>query len=111
MDVPAIAVSVTNHDPKHYEYAAKFSADLTKLVVQHKLKTGTLLNVNVRIYRKKKLQAFFLLNRVNRSGMMYMKSEKIPYGKNYYWLTGNLIQADDKLVSDQFAVYGRIMFL
>lgn len=104
MDVPSIAVSVTNHDPKHYEYAAKFSAELTKLVVQHKLKTGTLLNVNVPDLPEKEIAGVLLTQQGKSKWDDIYEERKDPYGKNYYWLTGNLIQADDNLVSDQFAI-------
>ena len=27
-----------------------------------------------------------------------------PYGKSYYWLTGSLVEVDDNLETDQFAI-------
>ena len=104
MDVPSIAVSVTSHEPKHYEYAAKFSAELTKLVVQHKLKTGTLLNVNIPDLPEEKIAGVLLTQQGKSKWDDVYEERKDPYGKNYYWLTGNLIEADDKLVCDQYAV-------
>ena len=104
MDVPAIAVSVTSHDPKHYEYAAKFSADLTELVVRHKLKTGTLLNVNVPDLPEEKIAGVLLTKQGKSKWDDVYEERKDPYGKEYYWLTGNLVQADSSLETDQFAV-------
>ncbi len=104
MDVPAIAVSVTDHDPKHYEYAAKFSAELTRLVIQHKLKTGTLLNVNVPDLPEEEIAGVLLTQQGKSKWDDIYEERRDPYGKKYYWLTGSLIQADDKLVCDQFAV-------
>lgn len=104
MDVPSIAVSVTSHEPKNYEYAAKFSAELTKLVVQHKLKTGTLLNVNVPDLPEDEIAGVLLTQQGKSKWDDVYQERQDPYGKNYYWLTGSLIQADDKLISDQFAV-------
>jgi len=104
MDVPAIAVSVTSHEPNHYEYAAKFSADLTKLVVQHKLTTGTLLNVNVPDLPDEQIKGV-LLTQQGKSKWDDIYEERLdPYGKKYYWLTGNLMQVDNNLITDQHAV-------
>lgn len=103
MDVPAIAVSVISHEPKHFEYSAKFSAELTKLVVKNKLKTGTLLNVNVPDLPEENIQGV-LLTQQGKSKWDDIYEERVdPYGKKYYWLTGNLVQADNTLETDQYA--------
>jgi len=104
MDIPAIAVSVTSHQAKHYEYAAKFSAELIKLVVRHKLKTGTLLNVNVPDLPEDQIAGVLLTQQGKSKWDDIYEERKDPYGNNYYWLTGNLIQADCTLETDQFAV-------
>jgi 5'-nucleotidase len=104
MDIPSIAVSVTSHDPKNYSYAAKFSSELTELVAKNKLKTGTLLNVNVPDLPENEIKGV-LLTQQGKSKWDDIYEERVdPYGKKYYWLTGNLMQADSTLETDQFAV-------
>ncbi|MEW6702991.1 MAG: 5'/3'-nucleotidase SurE [Bacteroidota bacterium] len=104
MDVPAIAVSVTSHEAKHYEYAARFSAELAKLVVKNKLKTGTLLNVNVPDLPEEQIAGVLLTQQGKSKWDDLYEERKDPYGKKYYWLTGNLIQADTTLEADQYAI-------
>ncbi len=104
MDIPSIAVSVTDHNPKHYEYAAKFSARLTQMVVEKKLKTGTLLNVNVPDLPESEIAGVLLTQQGKSKWDDIYEERRDPYGRKYYWLTGNLIQADATLDTDQFAV-------
>jgi 5'-nucleotidase len=104
MDVPAIAVSVTSHEAKHYNYAAKLSSKLAELVVKNKLKTGTLLNVNVPDLPEEQIAGVLLTQQGKSKWDDVYVERQDPYGKNYYWLTGNLVQVDKTLETDQFAI-------
>ncbi len=104
MDVPSIAVSVTSHDATHFEFAAKLSADLALKIVKNGIPNGTLLNVNVPDLPEDKL-AGILVTQQGKSKWDDIYEERIdPWGKKYYWLTGNLMQNDTSLESDQFAL-------
>lgn len=104
MDIPAIAVSVTSHDAKNFDYAARVTAQLAKLVVKNGLTTGTLLNVNVPDLPEEKIAGILLTQQGKSKWADIYEERKDPYGKNYYWLTGDLIQADSTLETDQFAI-------
>jgi 5'-nucleotidase len=103
MDVPSLAISITNHDAKNFEYAAKLSADLTQLVAKNKLPTGTLLNVNIPDLPKEQIAGILLTQQGKSKWDDVYEERQDPYGKNYYWLTGNLIQSDNSLETDQHA--------
>ncbi|MEG8945744.1 5'/3'-nucleotidase SurE [Rosettibacter firmus] len=104
MDIPSIAVSVTNHTAKHFDYAAKISKALTLLVLKNGLPNGTLLNVNVPDLPENQI-AGIKLTRQGKSKWDDIYEERIdPYGKKYYWLTGNLIETDKDLNTDHFAI-------
>jgi len=104
MNVPAMAISITSHDAKNFDYAAKFTAELTKLVAKNKLPTGTLLNVNIPDLPKEQI-AGVLLTQQGKSKWDDVYEERTdPYGKNYYWLTGNLLQTDTSMEADQCAI-------
>jgi 5'-nucleotidase len=104
MDVPAIAISVASHDAKHFEYAAQFTAELTQMVVKNGLQTGTLLNVNVPDIAKEEIEGV-LITQQGKSKWDDVYEERLdPYGKKYFWLTGNLIEADNTLEADHFAL-------
>jgi len=104
MDVPAIAVSVTSHEAKDFDYAAKLSAQLAKLVVKNKLKTGTLLNVNIPNLPEDKIAGVLLTQQGKSKWDDIYEERQDPYDKNYYWLTGSMKQTDNTLEADQFAV-------
>jgi 5'-nucleotidase len=104
MDIPSIAVSVTSHEAKHYEYAAKLSAKLAVMAVKNKLTTGTLLNVNVPDVPEEEIVGILLTQQGKSKWDDIYEERKDPYGKKYYWLTGDLIQLDKTLETDQFAV-------
>jgi 5'-nucleotidase len=104
MDVPAIAVSVTSHEAKHYDYAAKLSAQLAKLVVKNKLKAGTLLNINVPDLPENEIAGIRLTQQGKSKWDDIYEERKDPNGKKYYWLTGRLTEVDYNLDQDQFAV-------
>lgn len=104
MDVPAIAISVTNHDAKNFNYAAKIAKMLTKLVIKNGLPNGTLLNVNVPDLPEEQI-AGIRITRQGKSKWDDIYEERIdPYGKKYYWLTGNLVETDKDLDIDQIAI-------
>ncbi len=104
MDVPAIAISVTSHDPKNYDFAGKVAVHLVKLVLEKGLTPQTCLNVNVPDLPEEKI-AGILLTKQGKSKWDDIYEERTdPYGKKYYWLTGKMTDDDKTLDRDQFAV-------
>jgi 5'-nucleotidase len=104
MDVPAIAVSVTSHEAKNFEYANEVVKGLTKLVVKNGLEKGTLLNVNVPDLPSEKISGV-LLTKQGKSKWDDIYEERLdPYGKKYFWLTGKLVDTDITLDTDQNAI-------
>ncbi|MBU2491150.1 MAG: 5'/3'-nucleotidase SurE [Bacteroidetes bacterium] len=104
MDVPSIAISVTDHHPKHFEYACKVVKELALKVAEKGLKNGTMLNVNVPDLPEKDI-AGVLITTQGKSKWDDIYEERVdPYGNNYYWLTGNLTEVDNHLGTDQFAI-------
>lgn len=104
MDVPSIAVSVTSHEAKDFRFAAKFSSELAQMVATNKLAAGTLLNVNVPDLPEDQIAGVLLTQQGKSKWDDIYEERKDPYGQKYYWLTGNLIQHDTTLETDQFAI-------
>ncbi len=104
MDVPAIAISITDHLPKHFEYAAKLALKLCLLVRKNSLKAGTLLNVNVPDLPEKEIKGVMLTQQGLSRWDDYYEERIDPYGGKYYWLTGNLYVQDQDLHKDQIAL-------
>jgi len=104
MDIPAIAISITDHHPQYFEAAAKIAANLCKLVLKNGIRKGTLLNVNVPNLPEEKLKGI-RITKQGKSKWADSYVERIDtFGEKYYWLTGNLIEVDTSLEQDQFAV-------
>lgn len=104
MDVPAIAVSIASHNPQHFDYAGKVSREITKLVLENGLPTGTLLNVNIPDLPEEEILGI-LPTMQGKTKWDDVYEERIdPFGKKYFWLTGKLIENDNNLSQDHFAV-------
>ena len=104
MDVPAIAISVASHDVDDFSYAAKVAKKLALKVFENGLPKGTMLNVNVPNLPESQIKGI----KITKQGLskwddIYEKRVD-PYGKDYYWLTGSLVNIDNDLDRDQFAV-------
>ena len=104
MDVPSIAISVTSHAVMDFSFAAEVAKQLALEVVEKGMPKGTMLNVNVPNLPKDKI-AGILLTKQGKSKWDDIYEKRIdPYGRNYYWLTGNLFELDHDLVFDQAAI-------
>lgn len=104
MDIPSMAVSVTNHEATNFHFAGKITRLLAKQLAGKDLPLGTLLNVNVPDVPEDQI-AGIKLTRQGKSKWDDIYEQRIdPYGKNYYWLTGNLMEVDTEIETDQAAI-------
>jgi len=104
MDVPSIAISVTNHRVKDFSYAAEIAKMLALKINEHGLVLGTLLNVNVPDIPEDKI-AGILVTKQGKSKWDDIYEKRVdPYGKDYYWLTGSMMEVDKELEFDQVAI-------
>lgn len=107
LGIPSLAVSLATYGPADFRYAAKFARRLTRLVAEHGLPQGTLLNVNVPPLDEKEIRGV----RVTRQGKAIWAdvydARRDPANKEYFWLTGNLEEADKEPDADQWAVTHR----
>ncbi len=104
MDIPALAISLNSHNPKHFEVAGKVAQELVKMVCKYKLPRGTLLNVNVPDVPENEI-AGILPTVQGKTKWDDVYEERIdPYGRKYYWLTGKPLELDSEIDKDHFAV-------
>jgi len=104
MDIPAIALSVTSHAVTHFDTACKTAQKLVQIVGKNGLKKGTLLNVNVPDLPAAEIKGMALTKQGKSKWDDIYEKRVDPYGKEYFWLTGDFIETDDNLSFDQFAV-------
>ncbi len=104
MDVPSIAVSVTSHEVDDFSYAAKVAKQFALAVKNNGLTRGTMLNVNVPNLPESEIKGIKVTKQgISKWDDIYEKRVD-PYGKDYYWLTGSLVDTDSQIDRDQFAV-------
>ena len=106
MDVPSIAISVTNHAAKHFEYADQLAKKLIPVILQKEseIPVGTLLNVNVPDVPEDEIKGILLTKQGKTKWDDIYEERTDPYGGKYYWLTGNLIQIDKEMDADHAAI-------
>jgi 5'-nucleotidase len=104
MDVPSIAISITHHMPTNFEFAGKVAKYIAQELIKREIPKGTLLNVNVPDVPESEVKGI-LLTKQGKSKWDDQYEERVdPHGRNYYWLTGLLIESDNSLETDQFAI-------
>ncbi len=86
LGLPAVAISLTSSNPKHFETAAHVAVTLMKKIIRHPLPNDTLLNVNVPDLPLSELKGY----QSTRLGQRH-KAEPVikaadPRGHTIYWV-------------------------
>jgi len=104
MDVPSIAISVASHQVLDFSFASNVAKLLSQEVYKRGLPIGTMLNVNVPNLPEDQI-AGMVVTKQGKSKWDDIYEMRIdPYGRNYYWLTGNLMDVDQSIDLDQAAI-------
>jgi len=91
MGIPSFAVSVASYEEGiSFEYAARFSAFLAKLLLTHELPPDTLLNVNVPNLPADQIRGIEITRQGKRRYSGKIEKRIDPQGRVYYWLGGNV---------------------
>ncbi|MDP1995073.1 MAG: 5'/3'-nucleotidase SurE [Ignavibacteria bacterium] len=104
MDIPAIAISVTRHSVSNFTTACETAKKLVLLIEEKGLKKGTLLNVNVPDLPPEEIKGMQLTKQGKSKWDDVYEKRVDPYGKEYFWLTGDFVETDDDISLDQGAV-------
>ena len=104
MDVPAVAISVTSHAVKDFSYAAKIAKMIAEKLFNKDLPKGTMLNVNVPDVPENEINGILITKQGKSKWDDIYEKRTDPFGRDYYWLTGNLTEADKDSDIDQVAV-------
>ncbi len=104
MDVPSIAISVASHQVLDFSFASNIAKLLAQEVYKRGLPIGTMLNVNVPNLPAKEIRGMVVTKQGKSKWDDIYEKRVDPYGRNYYWLTGNLKDVDETLDLDQAAI-------
>jgi 5'-nucleotidase len=104
MDIPSMAISLTNHAGKDFSFCGKIALLLAKKMIGKDLPKGTLLNVNVPDVPEDQIKGVYLTTQGKSKWDDVYEQRVDPNGRDYYWLTGNLTVLDSEIETDQAAI-------
>ncbi|MFQ6612217.1 MAG: 5'/3'-nucleotidase SurE [Fidelibacterota bacterium] len=100
LGIPSMAISFNSVKGGNLEPSKVIAQKLVKIILQHGLPRGTLLNVNVPTLPVEKIKGF----RITKQGNIYFKDRfekrEDPRGRLYYWMTGNVVDPDPSIDYD-----------
>lgn len=88
LKIPAFAISVAAHRPKHMETASRFAATLARRLLEDGLPADTLLNVNVPDLPPEEIRGVSITRMGRRNYQDEIVRREDPRGGLYYWIGG-----------------------
>lgn len=89
--IRSFAISVASHSTVvDYALAARFAADLARILGEHELPESTLLNVNVPDRPASEIKGVEITQAGKRRYSGQIEKRTDPMGRDYYWLGGDL---------------------
>lgn len=104
---PAFAISLVethHHEEAHYETAAHAALYIARKLIQYSLPLHTFLNVNVPDLPLSDIKGYRLTTLGKRQYADRLEARSDPWGRPYYWLSGNLVEDRDQPNTDVYAV-------
>lgn len=103
--IPAIGFSLADFSwNADFETAKPFVKKIALQVLEHSLPDGTVLNVNFPKLKPKEIKGIKVCRQAKAMWMEKFDKRQTPYGKDYYWLTGEFVNQDKGEDTDEFAL-------
>lgn len=107
MGYPSIAISDVSHKESTYETAAAFLVDFLKDFDPKSIPPFGALNINVPTVPLSELKGFKITKQSNRRYNDFYEKRQDPYGNDYFWLMGDVIEEQPSFESDYYAVMNK----
>jgi 5'-nucleotidase len=104
LGLPAMAISMTSHDPKHYDTGARVALELVNRLQVHPLSADTIINVNVPDLPYEELKGYRATRLGNRHKAEPVIKTSDPRGRPIYWVGPAGAEQDAGPGTDFFAV-------
>ena len=104
LGIPSFAVSLTTLTDPKFDYAAKFSKKLAKIVVQRGLPKGVFLNVNIPPVSEDEIKGVEITVQGKAVYEEKFDVRKDPRNRLYYWLTGSKVDVEEEDHVDDRAI-------
>ncbi len=104
LGLPAVAISLTSNDPKHFETAAQVAVVLLKKIVHNPLPEDTVLNVNVPDIPYSAIQGYQATRLGQRHRAEPVIKSSDPRGRDIYWVGPPGKEQDAGVGTDFYAI-------
>jgi len=103
--IPAIGFSLADFNwNADFEATKPYIKKIAEQVLANKLPDGTVLNVNFPKLKLEEIKGIKICRQAKAIWMEKFDKRKTPYGKDYYWLTGEFVNQDKGEDTDEFAL-------
>jgi 5'-nucleotidase len=103
--IPAIGFSLADFSwNADFEATKPFIKKIALQVLEHSLLDGTVLNVNFPKLKGEDIKGIKICRQAKARWMERFDKRQTPYGKDYYWLTGEFVNQDKGEDTDEFAL-------
>ena len=103
--VPSIGFSLLNHKwNADFSHIKEYIKIITLKTLNNGLPKKVVLNVNFPNVIKKEIKGIKICRQANTYWIEKFDKRKNPLGKNYYWLTGEFINNDKRIDTDEWAL-------
>jgi 5'-nucleotidase len=105
LGIPSFAMSLCTFDPNaDFAYAAKFARTMALTVMEKKLESGTMLNVNIPAVPESEIRGVVVTRQGKSVWNDEFEARRDPGNKQYFWLKGELVELDEEEDIDQRAI-------
>lgn len=103
--IPAIGFSLQDFDwEADFEPAKPFIRKIARQVLEHGLPEGVLLNVNIPKLSSDQIKGIKVCRQAKASWIEKFDKRTTPFGRDYYWLTGEFVNQDKGEDTDEWAL-------
>ena len=103
--IPAIGFSLLDFDANaNFEHTKSFIKKIALQVLQNQLPKGVVLNVNFPKFSSNEIKGIKICRQAKAQWIEKFDKRQSPFGKDYYWLTGEFINQDLGEDTDEWAL-------
>lgn len=103
--IPAIGFSLLDYTwEADFEAVKPFVKKIVQKVLSEKMPEGTILNVNFPKLPQQDIKGIKICRQAKAIWMEKFDKRQTPYGKDYYWLTGEFVNQDKGEDTDEWAL-------
>jgi len=97
LDIPSLAVSLATFNPCSFSTAAQVTKTIVEQIKDRSLPSRTLLNINIPPLTLQELRGIKVTKLGFREYENIFEERLDPWGRVYYWMSGEVVDRDDDL--------------